>query len=268
MRMMSAALAELHAVRRGSGRPLFLVHGSAADHTTWIAQIAMPPEGMAVIAYDRRGSASIPFPDGVVPSTAQHVEDAAAIVRRHTSEPLLVCGSSYGAVIALALARANPELVAGLVLCEPPIPASPWVPSAPPGFGCAFDHLAATEGGEAAAEMFLRVVLGDSAYDAIPRRLRVTLRGMWRQIRADMIALARTRLPDRDELAGFDRPCLLVGGERSPAAYSASLDALERLLPSARRAFIRRAGHAMHFDNHPAFHTAVIAFARDIGYLD
>ena len=258
----------LHAVRRGAGPPIFLIHGSAADHTTWIAQIAMPPDGLTIIAYDRRGSATVPFPDDVVPSTGQHVEDALAIIRREASEqPLLLCGSSYGAVIALALAQSNPELVAGLVLCEPPIPASPWVPSSPPGFGCAFDDLVAGAGGEAAAEMFLRVVLGDGGYNAIPRRLRGTLCGMWRQIRADMIALSRTRLPDRDQLAAFRIPCLLVGGERSPALYSTSLDNLERLLPSARRALIPRAGHAMHFDNHPAFHSAVLGFAREIGYL-
>jgi pimeloyl-ACP methyl ester carboxylesterase len=256
-------IADLKVVRRGSGAPALLVHGSAADHTTWMAQLARPPAGLAVIAYDRRGSASAPFPPGVVPTTAQHAEDAAALVRREAAGPALVVGSSYGGVIALELARRAPELVAGIIVCEPPLPPADTVPGAPAGFGCAFDRLAATAGGEVAAEMFVRAVLGDAGFEALAERVRKAVRSMWRSIRADMIALARTRVAYH-ELAAVPHPAVLLGGARSPAYYAATLDALERALPRARRAVIPDAGHAMQIENHRAFNQIVADFARQL----
>jgi pimeloyl-ACP methyl ester carboxylesterase len=257
--------AALKIVRRGAGAPVLLIHGSAADHTTWMAQLARPPQGLAVVAYDRRGCDSAPFPPGVVPETAHHVDDAAALIRRESpGRAALVCGSSFGGVVALELARRAPELVAGLVVCEPPLPPADTVTGAPPGFGCAFDRLVATAGGEAAAEMFLRAVLGDDGFDGLAPRVRGVLRAMWRQIRADMIALARTRVAYA-ELSAVAQPVLLIGAERSPAYYDSTLDALERALPAARRARIPGAGHAMHIDNHRAFSGALLEFARDIG---
>jgi pimeloyl-ACP methyl ester carboxylesterase len=257
-------MVDLKVVRRGVGAPVLLVHGSATDHMTWMGQLARPPDGLMVVAYDRRGSASAPFAAGLVPETSHHVDDAAALIQREAGGgPVLAVGSSYGGIIALELARRAPELVAGLVVCEPPLPPADLVPGAPAGFGCAFDRLVATAGGEAAAEMFLRTVLTDAGFDAIAPRQRGVLRGMWRQIRADMIALARTRV-DYTALGVVARPVLLVGGERSPAYYAATLTSLQAALPEARRAVIPDAGHAMQIDNHRAFNQALVEFARDI----
>jgi pimeloyl-ACP methyl ester carboxylesterase len=263
----AAALAGagLKVVRRGSGAPVLLVHGSAADHSTWMGQLVRPPHGLAVIAYDRRGTASAPFPAGAVPSTTHHVDDAIALIWREAGGgPVLACGSSYGAVICLELARRAPSLVAGLVLCEPPLPPADLVPASPDGLGCAFDRLVATATGEDAAEMFLRLVMGNAGFESVPRRQRTVLRGMWRQIRADMIALARTRVAYA-ELATIAAPALLLGGERSPPEYAIRLDALEAALPRARRALVPAAGHAMHIDNHRAFNAMLSDFAAELG---
>jgi pimeloyl-ACP methyl ester carboxylesterase len=261
---MSEALADLRVFRRGAGRALLFVHGSAADYTTWMAQLAVPPPGLALIAYDRRGSPSAPFPPGLLPSTRIHVEDAAGLIRRESGgQPALVCGSSYGAIIGLELARAAPELVAGLILCEPPLPAWDWLPISPAGFGCAFDRIAAAAGGPAAGEMFLRGVLGDPAFEAIHPQVRAALCQMWRQIRADIAAMSGTRVP-YDELEAVRQPCLLLRGERSPAYYADALEVLARALPVARRATIPGAGHGMHIDNHREFRRIVVEFAREV----
>ena len=169
-------------------------------------------------------------------------------------------------MVSLELAARAPERVAGLVLCEPPLSPHDLVPGAPAGFGCAFDRVWASRGGEAAGELFLRAVMGDAGFEAVPGRFRRGLCATYRQIRADMIALARYRV-DYARLGRIDRPVLLLAGERSPAHYRPALDALERVLARARRAVISRAGHAMHVDGHRAFHREVIGFAREIGYL-
>jgi pimeloyl-ACP methyl ester carboxylesterase len=257
--------APLKVVRRGEGPPIVFVHGSAADHGTWMMQLATPLPGFSSVAYDRRGAPSAPFSPGQVPTTEAHVADLVALLGAEAPGPALVVGSSYGAVVSLAAAAACPERLAGLVLCEPPLPMDDLVPGSPAGFGCAFDRLVATAGGEAAAEMFLRAVLGSRAFDAAPARLRQNMLALWRSIRADMIALGRLRLR-YGELGGVRVPCLLLSGARSPAFYTAPLDTLERALPSARREVIPSAGHAMHLENPRAFGQAVAGFARAIGY--
>ncbi|HEU5057613.1 MAG TPA: alpha/beta hydrolase [Kofleriaceae bacterium] len=240
-------------MRRGVGRPALLVHGAAADLATWTLQLHGLDDSFTLVAYDRRVGQGI--------TTEDHADDAAALLAREFGgAPALVIGSSYGGVIALELACRAPDRVAALVLCEPPLPPGELVAPAPFGYGCHFDRLTATAGGERAGEMFLRSVLGDAGFAAIPGRYRRDLCAMWPQIRSDMYSLGSYRV-DHRRLAGVAQPVLLLAGDRSPPFLATCLDALAAILPGARRAVIPGAGHAMHIDNHRAFRAAVLAFA-------
>jgi len=241
--------------RRGSGPPALLIHGAAADRTTWTLQLHSLDDRFTVLAYDRRVGPRI--------TTADHADDAAALLAREAAAPAIVIGSSYGGVIALELACRAPERVAALILCEPPLPPGELVASAPDGYGCHYDRLTATAGGERAAEMFLRSVLGDRAFESIPGRYRRDLCATWRQIRSDMFSLGSYRV-DHARIAAIRHPVLLVAGDRSPPFLATCLDALAALLPAAQRAVIPRAGHSMHIDNHRAFRNAVLAFADNL----
>lgn len=245
-------------LRRGSGPPALLIHGAAASAATWTLQLHSLDDRFTLLAYDRRVGQGI--------TTGDHAADAAALLAREApGAPALVIGSSYGGVVALELACRAPDRVAALVLCEPPLPPGPFVPSAPAGYGCHFDRLVATAGGERAAEMFLRSVLGDAAFAAIPGRYRRDLCATWRQIRSDMFSLGSYRV-DHARLAAIRHPVLLLAGERSPAFLATCLDALALVLPGARRAVIPRAGHSMHIDNHRAFRAAVLEFWAELPY--
>src|SRR5438270_8597305 len=103
----------LHVVRAGAGAPVVLVHGSAADHTTWSIQLHSERlrARMELVAYDRA-----PWPRSV----EQHAADLAALCDE-CGAPVVVVGSSFGAVVALELCRARPALVRGAVLLEPPL---------------------------------------------------------------------------------------------------------------------------------------------------
>lgn len=243
-------------VRRGSGPPALLVHGAAADQSTWTLQLHGLDDAFTLLAYDRRVGQGI--------TTEDHADDAAALLAREVpGGRAIVIASSYGGVVALELACRAPERVAALILCEPPLPPGEYVPSAPVGYGCHFDRLIATAGGERAAEMFLRSVLGDGGFQAIPGRYRRDLCAMWPQIRSDMFSLGSYRV-DHARLAAIPHPVLLLAGDRSPPFLATCLDALAAVLPRARRGVIPRAGHAMHIDNHRAFRDAVLAFAATV----
>jgi pimeloyl-ACP methyl ester carboxylesterase len=255
--------APLYVVRVGppDGARLLLIHGSAADHTTWTIQQRAPSlhERFALIAYDRRGTGGSTAldPDGTA-SVEVHADDAAALVG--DGPPVVAIGSSFGGVVALDLARRYPDRVRGLVLCEPPMAASDAVPAVPEGFLQTFDALVAEKGGEAAAEYFLRAVLGDAAFDLMPRMFRARSTALWRAIRADSRALGAYR-PRYAELGAVTVPTLLFGGERSAPYFRPTLEALRAALPAATLEILPGAGHMMHAEAARTFNARIAAFA-------
>jgi pimeloyl-ACP methyl ester carboxylesterase len=250
--MIAGISTSLHVVRAGAGPDVLFVHGSAADHTTWTIQLASPlREKLSLIAYDRRGDA---------PSVEAHAGDAAGLI----ADRALVVGSSFGAVIALELARSRPALVAGAVLIEPPMAAED-APPAPAAFLAELDRRAAEQGGAAAAEQFLRAVLGDATFERMPRAFQDRAKAKWPEIRADSAALI-AYAPRYGELARVTTPILLLGGDRSAAYFADTLAALAAALPNASREVVAGGGHMLHAEAPRRFHQLLIEFADRIGF--
>lgn len=248
-------------VRVGAGPRLLLVHGSAADHTTWSIQVASRlgeqlREAFTLIAYDRRRDAT---------TVEEHADDAASLLA-HDPEPALICGSSFGAVVALDAVRRYPARFAGAVLLEPPMSPSDEVAPEQRELLVQFDRRRAEQGDEAAAELFLRLVLGDAAYERMPRAYQDRSKAMAAQIRADSAALIAYR-PRYAELASVRTPVQLVGGERSGSYFRPTLDALLAALPAARLEILAGAGHMMQAEAHKRFGELLVAFGRDTGVL-
>jgi pimeloyl-ACP methyl ester carboxylesterase len=251
----------LHVVRSGTGPVVLLIHGSAADHSTWSIQLASPlRERFSLWAYDRRGTGSSLAVDGAAGARVEeHAADVAALAGTAGAKVWLV-GSSFGAVIALEVMRCYPGLLHGAVLIEPPMRASDGGADVASAFIGEFDRRVDTEGGEAAAEFFLRTVLGEQAFARIPRGFRQRSMSMWRQIRADSVALA-AYAPRYAELAAVSVPTLLLGGERSAPIFGATLSALAQALPRAQRETVKAAGHMLHAESHRRFTELLTAFA-------
>lgn len=233
---------------------MLFIHGSAADHTTWSIQLASPlRHRFTLIAYDRRRDAV---------TVEDHAADAAGLLEREAGRAVVV-GSSFGAVIALELVRTRPELCAGAVLIEPPMAASDTQATASTAFLAEFDRRAAEQGGPAAGEFFLRFVLGDAAFDRMPRAFQERSAQKWAEIRADSAALLAYR-PRYAELAAVQTPVLLLGGDRSASYFRATLDALLAALPHARLEIVTGAGHMLHAEAPRKFADLVTAFAAEL----
>jgi len=231
-----------------------LVHGSATDHTTWAIQVGSSlKDKFELVAPDR---------DFTRTTVAEHAVDLAAAVGARA----LVVGSSFGAVIALELARTRPELVAGMVLIEPPMPPSddPSFAGAQEAFYAEFERRLREEGGPAAGEYFLRTVLGPEAYARIPPAFRERSRQRWAEIQADSVALVAYR-PRYAELRTCEVPALLLGGERSAPLFRPTLEALAAVLPEAELVTIPNAGHMLHAEAPRKFADLLIRFAAEVG---
>lgn len=248
--------APLHAVTVGTGPRMFLVHGSAADHATWTIQLASANlrERFELVAYDRRSADGLRVED--------HADDLAALIEARGG-PAIAVGSSFGAVCVLECARRRPELLRGMVLCEPPLPPSDDAPPVPDRFLDELDATIAREGGEAGAELFLRLVLGDAAYEKMPRAYQARAKAQWRAIVSDCRALGVYRVRYAS-LGAVRVPALLLGGDRSAAYFRPTLEALAASLAAARLAILPGAGHMMHADAHRSFHDHLITFAAKI----
>ncbi len=250
--MIAGITASLHVVRTGQGPQILLVHGSAADHTTWSIQLKSSlRERFSLVAYDRRTGAA---------TVEAHAADAASLIDGRA----LVVGSSFGAVITLELVRSWPELVAGAVLIEPPMAASD-APAVPTGFLAELDRVAAERGGPAAGELFLRTVLGDASYERMPRAFQDRAKHKWDEIRADSAALI-AYAPRYGELARVTTPVLLLGGDRSAPYFGDTLAALAAALPAAERQTVANAGHMLHAEAPRRFAELVVAFADRIDF--
>jgi pimeloyl-ACP methyl ester carboxylesterase len=245
----------LPVIHAGRGPRIVFVHGSATDRNTWAIQLASQlRQRFELIAYDRRS----------VDTIAVAARDLAEVI---DGKPAIVVGSSFGAVVALELARSRLAPCAGLVLIEPPLPATDTPPDAPPqaDFLAEFDRTVAESGGPAAGELFLRTVLGDAAFARIPRAFVERSKAKWAEIRADCLALL-AYAPRYAELATLDIPVVLVGGEQSAAYFAATLDALAAALPRARRVTIPRAGHMLHAEAPQRLADLLTRLATDIGF--
>lgn len=106
-----------HVRVQGRGPGVVFLGGFRSDMTGSKAQALdawARAEGQAFVRFDYsgHGRSSGAFEDGTIGAWA---EDAAAVLAALTEGPQLLVGSSMGGWIALLLARAQPERVAGLV---------------------------------------------------------------------------------------------------------------------------------------------------------
>ncbi|HET9050383.1 MAG TPA: alpha/beta fold hydrolase [Candidatus Dormibacteraeota bacterium] len=109
---------------RGGGA-VILLHGLAASSRVWGARFDGLARDRLLVVPDLLGFGSSPRPPTAY-SLADHADAVAATVRAaagpgRASPPPVVAAHSFGACVALALARRHPDLVRGIVAISPPV---------------------------------------------------------------------------------------------------------------------------------------------------
>jgi 3-oxoadipate enol-lactonase len=102
--------------RRGTGRPLVLLHPIGVDRSWWDEYIDDWASRYDVVAIDMRGHGDSSLITSPV-TLADHATDIAAVLRQEAITGAALIGVSMGGMVAQRVAIQFPELVSSLILC-------------------------------------------------------------------------------------------------------------------------------------------------------
>jgi pimeloyl-ACP methyl ester carboxylesterase len=241
----------LHVTKVGQGKPVVIVHGSLSTSEDWrgVAD-ALAPE-RTVHVFDRRGRGG--SGDSEDYDLQTEVDDVVSVLRS-LDEPATLVGHSYGAIVALEVARQHP--IDALVLYEPPLAVNGPV---------AGDALGPYADAIASGDIDGALVIGLQEAIHVPAEgvgfLRTT--PLWGQ----MSALAPTwtrELAQIDQRGGdveryrdLQVPTTLILGEATPPHHVDATNALSRVLPNSTVVSLPGQGHFAHLEQ-PALLAAKI----------
>ncbi|MFL5685571.1 MAG: alpha/beta fold hydrolase [Chloroflexota bacterium] len=246
----------------GDAPALVLVHGAAADHTTFRVIGPRLAERYAVHAIDRRGRGG--SGDTTPYAIEREFEDVAAVaesIASETGDRIAVIGHSYGGRCALGAALLTDAI--GEVVCYEGAPTPPGVDYGDAGLA---DELAKLDrAGQPALllEAFLRRVVGMdgaaiAAYQADPIwPLRVAAA---HTIPRELMAEGRSGAAGLESLARVRQPVLQVLGGDSRPEFAAATAALDERLANGIVAVIPGARHAAHHSHPDALIEAIETF--------
>lgn len=200
-----------------------LVHGSMDRSSGMLRLSRQLDDHHRVLRYDRRGyGRSSPHPG---PFTMD--EQVADLVHLLAGRAAVIVGHSYGGNVALATAARHPELVLGVAVYESPLSWEPWWPGNSAGAAA----IAQRDDPEAAAEAFMRRMIGDARWDALPERTRATRRTEGVAMVGELADLRANRPWRADQL---DVPVIASYGEHGSAHQQRGMTHVAETVPGAQ----------------------------------
>ena len=245
----------------GVGPPLVLVHGAAADHTTFRVLGPLLATRYTIHAIDRRGrGASDDTPPYAIEREFEDLAAVATALARETGGPVDVFGHSYGGRCALGAALLTPDI--GRVISYEGAPTPPGERYGDAALPRELAALAAAGQDETLLETFMTRVVGMSTEDLD----RYRADPVWPRRVAAAGTIAREVAVESGDEAGLDRlgaveqPVLQVLGGDSLREFRVATAALDDRLANGTIVVIPGAKHAAHHTHPDAVVEAVTAF--------
>jgi pimeloyl-ACP methyl ester carboxylesterase len=234
-----------------SARRVLLVHGSM-DRSAGMLRLARQLDDEArVVRFDRRGYGRSTPHDGPFDMHEQ-VADAVAVMADHDDgRPWVLVGHSYGGNVVLSIAASDPDRVTGVAIYETPLSWEPWWPGSTAGAAA----VAASNQPEQAAERFMRRIIGDARWEALPERTRLTRLAEGKAMVAELADLRAHRPWEADAITV---PVLAGYGERGAPHHRAAMEHVVATLPDARLVQLDGCHHDAPMSDAPQFVTKMI----------
>lgn len=248
---------------RGSGFPLLLVHAGVADSRMWDPQFETWSGSFRVIACDLRGFGRTELAAGDV---ADH-EDLARLLTHLKVERAMLVGASYGGQVAIDLALAFPDRVAGLVLVAPNVGGWP-APQELKDFGQAEGQALDAGNIDVAVDLNVRTWVDGPQRDstAVDSAVRNLVATMQRQIFEIDIPAGFVPKPLEPpawgRLEDIHTPTLVLTGDLDLDAFRQLADEVAGRIPEAVRVILPGVAHMASLEGPAAFDQAVLPFLR------
>lgn len=111
----------LHFEMRGKGEPLLMISGATGDGGIYNNVAERLSDKYQVITYDRRGNSRSTRRNPQNFEVGQQARDAVAVIKAAGHQSARVFANSGGAVIALEMAKSQPQAIQSLIVHEPPV---------------------------------------------------------------------------------------------------------------------------------------------------
>lgn len=234
----------MHFTDTGHGTPLVLLHAFPVDSRMWDSARGALSEVARVITPDQRGLGRSPLPAGSGPPSMDTVAgDVLALLDDLGLEQAVLAGCSMGGYAAMAVLRQAPHRVSRLVLIDtrPDVDEGDRAASR-----LAMAERAEREGTAWLADTVLPGLLAAGTPDLRPE-LAGWLRAMITTQPPAGVAWAQRAMAARpdatDALRAFDRPALVMVGERDEISPPDLAGRMAGLLPAGELVELPGCGH-------------------------
>lgn len=244
----------------GTGRPILCLHGVTAHAWVWAGVAERLTDVGRIVATDLRGFGDSQWSADASYSTDDHVGDLETIVASLDAGEVDLVGASWGGLVAIAFATANPGKVRRLALVDVAPSSDQSEEEVPP-----MSHDFATHAEVVAAERAAHPNAPDELIDLVANHGTRPGDGGRLYRKRDPLFMRRWpfRADDRwAELAGLDVPTLVI---RAASSFNPP-EVAERMvkeMPQASFVEIERSGHVVPLENPSALADALISFLSE-----
>jgi len=255
------------ALTTGRGPALILVHGALGDYRQWDPMAERLRPHFRVVAISRRFHWPNDPPAQTDGYTVESQRDDLLALMQSIAEPVHLVGHSYGAVVVLAAALAEPVRVRTLTLIEPPLPSL---------FPVSAAGLAEENSSRAAMATALRAQVDAGDHEAATSTLFDWIQGgaggfaaLPEASRHQLLENARTIGPPYakpapgfvcSQLARLAMPTLVLNGADTRPFYLRSGQAVAACIPGSRSGVVPAARHMVMVENPRATAAAILDF--------
>lgn len=250
----------LEVTSAGHGPPALLLHGYPLDHRMWLDTLHGPLAARRTLwCPDQRGHGRSPGSGDALHTMELLADDAAAVIRACSDEPVDVVGLSMGGYVALALWALHPDLVRSLVLSNTRAGADSDAAKAArtASIATALEH-----GRSAIVQAMLPKLLAPGADPLLAARIRT----MIESVPVEAIVADLRGLKDRADRTTLLRtitvPTLVVVGDQDPITPPSEAQLLAAGIPGAQLVVVPSAAHMTPMEQPTAFATALATFWR------
>ncbi len=268
---------ELYYEEHGSGDPLLLIMGLAADSTAWLFQLPEFSRQYRTIVFDNRGVGRSSKPPGPY-TIGQMADDSAGLLDVLQIARTHVVGVSMGGMIAQELALRHPTRVRGLVLgCTYPEPDADverqrqfsvsQLGGSITGTGELQIDINAINPLDFFQHLLPTVFNPEFIEKELPRLMELfagalqygfSLEAILGQVEAVMSHKATDRLHQ------ITSPTLVITGDADRLVSPANSDILARNIPGARLVKVPGGSHGFNFETPEIFNREVLSFLASV----